>query len=115
MLGHSCSHVSAPLSRQRGRWWGGYGGVVTRSFLGHRSSTSPHLREAWRREFWIPAGWTADSRAFSGAPSLRSHPLRLVLAPWGWGGAPPLPAELSSPMEVISSVWPPPHVRLQKD
>lgn len=100
-----------PAGTVVGRMWGG-GDTF---FLGSQKLHLPHLREAWRREFWIPAGWTADSRAFSGAPSPRSHPLRLVTAPWGWGGAPPPPAELSSPMEVISSVRPPPHVRLQKD
>ena len=43
------------------------------------------------------------------------HPPLPCHGPPGEGGAPPPPAELSSPMEVISSARPPPHFRLQKD
>ena len=68
-----------------GRMWGG----GTRSSLGHRSSASPHLWEAWRREFWIPAGRTADSRAFSGAPPPRSPPSAALPWPPGGGGCSP--------------------------
>lgn len=107
MLGHSCSHVGDGGGEDV---WGG-----TRSSLGHRSSASPHLREAWRREFWIPAAGQQIPEP-SPEPLLPApHTPPPCHGPPGVGGAPPPPVELSSPMEVISSARPPPHIRLQKD
>ena len=81
MLGHSCSHVSAPLSRQRGRWWGGCGGVVTRSFLGHRSSTSPIFGK-------LGGGSSGSQPAGQQIPEPSPEPLLPAPTPSSWSRPP---------------------------
>ena len=100
-----------PAGTVVGRMWGG-GDTF---FLGSQKLHLPPSSGSLEEGVLDPSRLDSRFQSLLRSPFSPLPPTPAGHGPLGVGGAPPPPAELSSPMEVISSVWPPPHVRLQKD